>query len=96
MADPFSRMRDRLLAGVLGLEAVLRVGEPCRVSIERGVAMLGEFGVVVAYRDVVTISSDLVPRPGDALVTVADGRAYTLDSIQGADGYTTQFTLRTP
>jgi hypothetical protein len=90
MPDPFERMHNRLLS-LLGEEAVLR-STPCRVAIEHGVAITGDYGSVVGFRSVATIPADLSPKKGDQLTVGA--KAYTLDALDSSDGYTARFILR--
>lgn len=84
MGDPFARMHDRLLSH-LGSEAVLRGTTPCRVNVEHGVAVTGEYGEVVGHRTLVHIQSSLQPRSGDALAVGT--KTYALDSLESDDSY---------
>lgn len=91
MPDPFARMTGSLLAR-LGGEAFLRGSEPCRVSIQHGVAVVGEYGEVSAYRSLATIDRSLNPAAGDALT--AEGKSWVLDVKDSDDGYTVNYWLR--
>lgn len=84
-------MTARLFAR-LGVEAVLRAGEPIRVLHSTGVAIVGESGVLLAYRDVAEIPSEYVPRLGDALLI--GGKDYVIDTVEANDGYTVRCILR--
>lgn len=88
MADPFARMHDRLLAQ-LGQEAVLRGTVPCKVNIEHGVGIQGEYGEVAGHRTLVYVASNLTPREGDSLQVGT--KSYSLDSLESDDGYTARF-----
>lgn len=91
MADPFARMTERLHAR-LGVEALLRASQPVRVILSRGVAILGEQGLLVAYRDVADILSADDPHIGEKLQVGTD--AYVIDSVEANDGYSVRCVLR--
>lgn len=67
----------------------------CRVHIEHGVEITGQYGEVVMSRSVARILDVLAPRAGDTLVTQEpEGeRHYTLDSRLDENGWTTRYVL---
>lgn len=96
MADPFARATERLLAR-LGGEAFYTTrptlrGTPCDATMFHGVAVLGEYGEVVATRSTVVLSNALTPKPGDPFVV--DGKTWVLDSLESTDSYSSTFWLR--
>lgn len=92
MADPFEKMAASIAAR-LGVSAVLG-GVTQNVVIEHGVAITGEAGEVVAYRDIVSIAKASNPKVGDE-ITVG-GETFHLDSKLDSDGYFVRFALLTP
>lgn len=91
MADPFARMHDRLLAH-LGNEAVLRGTEDCKVNVEHGVGVQGEYGEVVAFKTMAYVPTNLSPRIGNTLLI--EGKTWVIDSIESDDSYVTRVWLR--
>lgn len=92
MSDPFARVAQSVLSR-LGQDAFLRSTVACRVPIERGVEIVGQYGEVVALRTVATLDKALVPASGDALSLVDSGEDYTLDALLADNGYTVRYTL---
>jgi hypothetical protein len=89
----------RLAKSVLrhhGKDAFLHSGvtvTPCRVAVEHGVQVTGEYGDAVFERDVATLDLSVVqPRSGDTLVH-PDG-TYKLDGKLQDTAYTTRYTLQ--
>lgn len=92
MSDPFARMHERLFRhNGIGAEGTL-AGEPVMASIERGVAVTGEYGEVTAYRDVAVIYGGNTPKGGDQLVVA--GETHVVDSILENNGYSVRCVLR--
>lgn len=88
----FQRAADRILTR-LGEDAFLRGSVPCRVHVEHGVEITGEYGEVTMLRSVATISKAVTPKVGDAL-TVA-GQNYVIDSPPMQDnGFNARYVLR--
>lgn len=90
MADPFARMAGRLLRK-LGEPALLRGTVETRVSLERGVAVLGEYGQVVGMRTMATLLASDNPARGDTLV--AGNESWRLDALERNDGQFARFSL---
>lgn len=81
---PFQRMQERLFAGRLAQEALLR-GQPLRIMVDDGVQMVGEYGESAGTRTVVTFPSLSAPRVGDAVEF--DDRRCLVDHIESDDGH---------
>lgn len=96
MSDPFQRLQDSVFAR-RGQAAVLRGGTmeaaAVTVIIDKGVAMTGEHGEVVALRTMATLPASAEPRIGDTLTV--DAIDYVLDSLIASDGYEARFFVRT-
>lgn len=90
MLAAFQRMSESLLT-ILGQEAFLRDGEPCRVNIEHGVQTIGEDETTVITRSVATVSQTMNPKVGDRLVH-PDG-IYRLDAIHAKSGVNQRFII---
>lgn len=90
MTDPFRRVAESILAR-MGRDALLRGIVLCKVPLEHGVEIVGEYGQVVALRTVATIDKALLPYPKDTLAI--DGVNYTLDGLIADNGYTVRYTL---
>ncbi len=93
MSDPFARMHQSLFTR-LGVEALLRTTEECKVSVEHGVAVTGEYGEVTGYRTVIDIMYAGLTRPkvGDSLLIVG-GSTYKLDAPLKDDGYSARWVV---
>lgn len=92
MSDPFARMHSRLAARLGASSTINGEVTAAPVVIEKGVAVSGEYGEVVGYRDVAVISVADSPKGGDALVV--DGASHTIDSIMENNGYVVRCVLR--
>lgn len=90
MVDPFARMAGRLLQR-LGEPALLRGTVETRVSLEHGVAVLGEYGQVAGMRTMATLLASDNPACGDALV--AAGKTWRLDALERNDGQFARYSL---
>lgn len=88
--DPFDRMQSRVLAH-LGKDAVFN-GQPCRVGMDYGVGVTGDFGEVVAYKTFAGIPSGLSPKPGNQLIIGQE--VWTVDKVLDNDGIETRVVLR--
>lgn len=77
----------------MGQDALLRTSVACKVPLDRGVEIVGQYGELPSLRSVATFDRSLAPAPGDTLHFVASGEDYTLDALVKDDGYTVKFTL---
>lgn len=95
MPGVFGRLAKSVLRR-LGQDAFLHSGVsilPCRVNIEHGVQVTGEYGDATFERDVATFDlSEVQPKQGDGLVH-PDGN-YKLDGLLQNNGYTVRYTVQ--
>lgn len=91
MPDVFAQMHQRLFAR-LGEQAVLRGSDACTVVLSHGVAITGEEGELIGYRDIAEVLISDKPKVGDTLTI--DGTQYVIDSVLKHNGYSSRCILR--
>lgn len=94
MSEAFNRLARSVL-NRLGQDALLLRGVttiPCKVNIERGVQMMGQYDDAVFTRDVATLDATIGAKVGDELQHPQG--VYVLDGLMADNGYTCRFTLQ--
>jgi hypothetical protein len=94
MSGAFERLARSVLRH-LGQDAFLlrgAVSTPCRVNVERGVQVSGQYDDAVFTRDVATIDKKVGAKVGDILNHPLG--VFLLDGLVLDNGYTARFSLQ--